>query len=575
MIVTIFRVRALVLAVGGIMGVSVFGVSPGANAEMTVWTENNLTRVRPFDEPKTAKDVVLAAARGEYASFQIVVRAPGDAGLETVNVVASDLVGPGTIGAELTQLFREHYVTVEHSTPRSPLEAGRFPDALIPFVHPDTGEPFEPGRFPTAPFPVEKAENQPVWGEILVPRDAEAGTYTGQLTVSAAGEPDQTIDVELVVWDFELPVEPTLATYLGSFRGLDAQHGVGRGSEAHAVLRRQYVKEMLEHRMQPSGEQWRYDRNLNKDTGGLSCSSAPNDFTNFFDTLWGEHNLNMFSTWPWSDPLGADRPQVVRYLRGLMECFDGYGFADRGAYLYTVDEPNNAEQYEAVRAWAAIVEEADPRIRLLVTEQPWPTEEEWGSLTGDVDIWVALFVTLDDPRTAAAVAAGEEVWGYPALAPGSPLLPHWQLDYPIINYRSPTWLAAQSGLSGLLYWQATFWQDRDPWTETETITYDGGGAKGGLSFNGDGVMIYPGSAINYDGPVMSMRLKVFRDGMQDWEYIEALRVRGLDAEADAILAKIGRDWIDWSRDPADYYQARAQAAELIQRHDKANGRPSQ
>jgi len=71
---------------------------------------------------------------------------------------------------------------------------------------------------------------------------------------------------------------------------------------------------------------------------------------------------------------------------------------------------------------------------------------------------------------------------------------------------------------GILYWATDNWTkvDCDPWSETETFP----------TGNGDGSLLYPGR--DFKGPVASMRLKMLREGLEDYELLARLgeRLRG-------------------------------------------------
>ena len=158
----------------------------GTAGGITVWVVDTLTRVQPSDAPGSAGSAATKAARNEYEAFQIVVRAPSSGALASVDAVASDLVGPAVLSRANITLYRAHYVPVVQSSPGAHSPPGSWPDALIPFKHPDTGQPLG-GRFPAAPFPVPAGQNQPVWVEVFVPPGPPPGTYTGAVTLTASG----------------------------------------------------------------------------------------------------------------------------------------------------------------------------------------------------------------------------------------------------------------------------------------------------------------------------------------------------------------------------------------------------
>ena len=66
------------------------------------------------------------------------------------------------------------------------------------------------------------------------------------------------------------------------------------------------------------------------------------------------------------DPFNTDRQNMINWLRGFYSYFDERDWGDL-LYIF-LDEPNTEEQYEYVRQWGDLIHEADPNIKLLVTE---------------------------------------------------------------------------------------------------------------------------------------------------------------------------------------------------------------
>src|SRR4029077_12954045 len=80
-----------------------------AQSGPAVWVVPALTRVARDEAPVNRREIELWAARGEYESFQVVVRAPAG-GLKNVNVAVSDLTGErGRISKAHAALSRQHY----------------------------------------------------------------------------------------------------------------------------------------------------------------------------------------------------------------------------------------------------------------------------------------------------------------------------------------------------------------------------------------------------------------------------------------------------------------------------------
>ena len=164
---------------------------------------------------RNATKVSLSAARGEYESFQIVANG-GSSGLTNVNVTLSDLQGPDGHVVPRTSftLFREKYMHVSSSSPNwkgsnQPMGPGWYADALIPFTDPSTGKPLSGATLTAVPFDLKAGNNQPIWVDLLVPRTAAPGQYTGTYTLTS-NEGNFTGPISVTVWNFSLPVAPSL-----------------------------------------------------------------------------------------------------------------------------------------------------------------------------------------------------------------------------------------------------------------------------------------------------------------------------------------------------------------------------
>jgi hypothetical protein len=121
---------------------------------------------------------------------------------------------------------------------------------------------------------------------------------------------------------------------------------------------------------------------------------------------------------------------------------------------------------------------------------------------------------------------------------------------PVANRILP-WLAFQYGIDGELYYNTVeaYNEDHSPWDDIR--------AHGG---NGDGTLFYPGTPERIGGrthvPIESLRLKLIREGFEDYEYFVLLkRIAGAES-AHREVKKIARTVYDWDRDPAALYAAR-------------------
>lgn len=530
---------------------------------MTVYTVDGLTRVRPNDAPRSTQSVHVKAARNEYEPFQVVVRA-GDEGLKGVNVEVSDLRGARgrVISRKNIALFREHYVEVKTPSPKSKEGAGWYPDALIPFVSPIDGKPLKGRRFVAAPFDVQPNTNQPVWVDVFVPKDAAAGDYTGTVTVTAQNQKAVTISVKLTVWNFALPDMPSLRSNFGGFgRRVAMAHPPSippfkrgeRGVDANAPefrpIERRYAEAMAAHRLCPPIPPYLQPK-VNPDG-----SVDPTETHAALKEWMEQFHVNGFPLRLLSAD-AKDRERSVKHLQAMYAYLKQNGW-EKYAYIYVLDEPNDAEAYEQVRQRAKLIHEAQPGIKVLCTEQPTPSKPEWGTLVGSVDIWVPLWPLFEEKSGAERLAAGEELWSYTALCQGAAGkdTPFWQMDFPLLNYRISTWTSWRYGMTGLLYWTTVYWEKAgDVWTNPLTI-YE--------RFNGEGALFYPGADVGFDGPVASMRLKQIREGMEDYEYFKLLADAGDREFVNQTVLRLARSWTEWETDASHLSAAREEMAQRI------------
>jgi hypothetical protein len=102
------------------------------------------------------------------------------------------------------------------------------------------------------------------------------------------------------------------------------------------------------------------------------------------------------------------------------------------------------------------------------------------------------------------------------------------------------------------------YQQKDPWTDLRLF--------GG---NGDGTLFYPGTPSRIGGhtdiPIESIRLKLIREGMEDFEYLALLaKLKGRDA-ADQFAGRIVKKTYQWEADPETFLKVRRELGETLSR----------
>jgi hypothetical protein len=466
-------------------------------------------------------------------------------------------------------------------------------------INPITGKPIEPlaktrkrwGEPVTTsghdiyavPFEVFKGQNQTIWVDVHVPKNVPAGTYSGEFRVWAKGDISAQIPVTVTVWDFTLPDGPTHRNHFGSFGNIARYFEIDRGSDKFKQIELRYCQAMAEHRIDPPIPH----RLLPKvnDDGSLEIIPDRHEALKKFITKFHVTDFEIprasFARLPSSTQRsdyktisGANRKKAQRYYKDFYRYLKDNGW-EKQAYLYMLDEPNLRENYEQVLVLGQLVHEAVPQLKCLVVEQTYLQDPTWPDIDPAVDIWCPLWSFIDRETISEKIAHGDEIWSYTALVQRSPRYhpqyqsvkdfdpPYWHIDRPLTVYRVPTWINYQYGITGLLYW-TTVTTVVEPWSNPAFAHP--------RHYNGGGFLFYPGVPCGIDGPIVSMRMKNLRDGMEDYEYLAILEKLAGKKVVKKIVDTIAPNWWNFSKDPGKFLAARERLAEQILSLKKADER---
>ena len=555
------------------------GAACSSGPKWDVWTVTETRHVLRSDLPSSGLAADIFAARHEWVSFQILMRSDGP--LKNVRIEAGELAGPGGASLSLSdaRLYRQHQLHIEKGTDRNAeFRTDWYPDPLILAQPPSpTGKP-DGARFRALPFDLPAGETHGFFVDLFVPDGAAAGEYRGVYHLTAHGAKPIKIPVSLTVWDFALPSTPTLVTEFGSpaerLRSYYRQRAEA-GSEPEpvdwAAVEEQCNRLLSENRCNAvPPRDW-----LNPQVQPEGSFSVPQSNVEALREFIDRYHVNAIQT-PHpdtvvKDPVG-ERGKLHAWLAALDQAAKELDRPHVVFFTYLKDEPNTLEDYRYVQKWGSAVREAKSAVEVLVVEQPWTApgqwhaDSAWGDLYGAVDIWCPLF-SLHRPDSAAMrQAQGETIWTYTALCQFEPT-PWWHIDYPLLNYRVPAWMAWADGMKGLLYWGGmSYWREtEDPWTHVSIYT-ERAAEKGDAPapiFNGEGSVVYPARATGFDGIVPTIRLKALRDAIEDYEYLAIAERLGKADEARRIVRSLARSFFDWDKDSSAYEKARAKLAELI------------
>jgi hypothetical protein len=517
------RYKALLPAL--IFGSTVITPLVMAETASNIWIAPSLHRVGMSDAPGKDNQANLWAAKGEYESFQIVANG-GSNGLKITDVTVSDLKGPDgqTIPRTAFTLFREKYMHVTSSSPNwkgsnQPMAPGWYPDALIPFTDPESGKRLSGAAITALPFDLKAGVNQPFWVDLLVPRTAKPGKYSGTYTVST-NQGEVTGQIGLNVWNFTLPNAPSLKSSFLFFTGAG-------GVEAQ--------RELLRNKISP-------------------LSTNPKDQPE----LMKEYGLSTTHIGPFS---GADigrcsmspAPSAAQFKALAASQAPGLSL-----YNYSADEIGRCSNlYPTIKQWAANMHQAG--IKNLITMSPTPGLYDDGTGHSAVDIWVLLPVMYNNSKqhVTEVLNKGNLVWSYNTLVQDA-YSPKWLIDFDPVNFRiQPGFISQSLNLTGMLYWRV------DRWPSNAWDNVNNAGTFASANYPGEGMLVYPGQPVGVKGVVASMRMKWLRDGVEDYDYVQILKGLGREDVAMQISRSVGPDWTNWTRDPGAIEAARKKLGEAI------------
>jgi hypothetical protein len=470
--------------------------------------------------------------------------------------------------------------------------------------YPDIAVPMElvPG------FGIAAANNQSVWSDIYIPKNAAPGLYTGQVTVSEDGSATRTIPVALSVLGFSLPDEPSAKTML-YYSGQNVnerylgQTWVEGADEAKATLiQDRHFLVAHRHKISMIGDNTSIAVDYtDEDRPGATFAARLKG--NFFSAANGYDgpgvNLgnDVYSVRTYGIPRSwMHRRDLWTHADAWVHWFDTNS-PDTEYFLYLIDETRHIPRIERWAGW-------------LKTD-PGPGQRLTSMATLPIPQAVDRAPTLDDVASAAGLGITDE-WEGPAfeysqdparrffLYNGSrPAAGSFATDDDGVALRVNAWIQFKEGVNRWFYWESTSYADfqagagkvnlfQSARTFGTYSTDDAVQGQTGRSYsNGDGVLFYPGTdkffpadSYGVDGPFASLRMKHWRRGLQDYEYLKLASQADPTATADIVNAMIPRVvWevgvdnpkdptyvhsdISWSTDPDDWEATRAHLAQLI------------
>ena len=467
--------------------------------------------------------------RGEEFGYQLVLRLeeflfrqPFRISVESPLGDAVSLFTVDTVPCEFTaypNMHDEHYLS---------LEPGLFPDLLTPLTE-DTLE--------LSPY-----LNTVVWVNISVPRDCPAGEYPVKVVVEGRDrQAESTFTLKVI--PAELPKQKLLCTQWFYADCLADRYGVEIYSPAHWKLLEEYLRlaaargmnmvltpaltpalntavgherpctQLLE--IEKDGECYRFDfgRLRRFMEMARACGIENFEFSHLFSQWGARFAPNIYvaeqgerkRVFGWDTP--ADSPAYRGFLDQLLPQLTAF-LKEMGALGHAVfhisDEPGekDLESYRTAREMVAGHLREFPIIDALSDVKFY-----------DMGLVETPVATTDhiEPFLERKVPG---LWTYYCCAQSREVANRF-LSMPSYRNRIIGLQLYKFGLTGFLHWGYNFWYTWDSRKQVDPFRF---GDAGGMFPGGDSFLVYPGE----DGPLESLRLKVFHHAMQDVQALELL-----------------------------------------------------
>lgn len=469
--------------------------------------------------------------------------------------------------------------------------------------YPDIAIPLELN--PT--FTVSAGQNQSIWADIYIPKSTPAGVYYGTVSVKENGIVTRQIPVELTVRNFMLPDTPTAKTMVYISRENISKRYTGnpwpnQGTaedslskqvrDRHFLLAHRHKLSLIDGDImsgdQPSAE---WGPRLN---GSLFISA--NGYAGPGEGIGnGVYSIGTYGSWSWKGEGEA----------GMRKHSDGWvnWFADNSPateyFLYLIDESSDYPQIQIWSSWIQNNPGFGKTLKSFVTA-PLPSVLNFAPA---LDI-AASWLTVGDMTTwqnAMNVwksrGTDKRFYLYNGKRPANG---SFATEDDGVALRELAWAQYKKGIDRWFKWESTYYNDyqsgrgetnvfQNAQTFGGTPSYNSVLGQTGWNYaNGDGVLFYPGTdkvylteSFNVAGPFASLRLKYWRRGIQDVDYLAlAAKINPVKAQEIAQRMAPKAFWeygindpndptwvttdISWSVNPNDWEAARAELAGIIE-----------
>lgn len=475
-------------------------------------------------------------------------------------------------------------------------------------------------------FTVARGQNQSIWSDIYIPKNAPSGTYSGMVEIVENGATTRRVPVSLTVQKFSLPDSPSSKTMVNlDTTDIMWRYVTGTGGYANwaspdgqriAGITDKYFELFHRHKISVIGENEcpAYDRPcdsaLPRLNGSLFTAAHGYDGPGT-NTPEGIYSIGTYGTWgaatygvpDWKHNQGLFQNHIDNYASWF-----GQNLPNTEYFLYLEDEPSPSD-FGQVETWSK-----------WIAQDPGPGKNMLSLSTLNAVTAQAFVPSLSIPVTAAGIGAcptaspcnpaatmqaaanfykntpGHRFWGYNDGRPGTGTA---MTEDDGVSMRTLPWTQYKMGIDRWFYWYANvntpidWFQNPVTWGSVSYFDRSTGWTGDDGTSNGNGLLVYPGTDLGnpsdsygVNGPIASLRLKEWRRGIQDTDYLAlANQIDPVATQAIVNQAMPKALWenpapggdptyfigpISWSSNPDDWEAKRLQLAQMINNYCTAN-----
>jgi hypothetical protein len=467
-------------------------------------------------------------------------------------------------------------------------------------------------------FTIASGSNQSIWADIYIPKSAAVGTYTGSVSVSENGTVTHTMPISLTVRNFTLPDAPSSKTMLVTSLGDIEPRYAGA---ATAALQNEI---QVAHRHKISI----IDDNFGQNFGGLQpvtqwlpyLSGTGFTAANGYAGPGAGVGQDVFAigTYGVMTQRSTETKKIfTAQFNGWESWFEANSPATE-RFVYLCDEIDCQQGTPTLKTqlnWWSSITGVGRNLHTLATQ---PLVSAPASLSDPTSFWpfsqgnfngtryMNGYTTRDQAAADAVLAAepSRRLYGYGTQRPGEG---SFATEDDGTALREVPWGQYKKQINRWFIWESTYYDSyqEDGGGNTNLFTTAqtfgmlpsnpdnscNGPSYGQISCtsdNGNGVLFYPGTDVLYpassygiSGPIVSLRLKQWRRGIQDVDYLTlaaAIDPGAVAALVNTIVPSVLWEVqcvnpkndcsytyapISWSNNPDDWEAARAQLAHII------------